>query len=257
MVVPPTVKITTSHPFELMAVDLVQFPRTSSGYLGCCVLVDHNSKWTCVVPIKNKYATTVVNVIEERMLPFLPRIPLKILSDNGPEFTSQVFGDLLSRYSITHIHTTPYKPSSNGCVERVNRTIGEVLRGLSSSEHWDRDITRAVIIYNSTKHRELGMSPSDYLLARQHEFADSPLLTNQQVSYWKLGHPNFLPFKVGQQVVRKVPLRGKTTAAKFQPKYDGPYSVTHVNENGLTYVLRAGDSGREINGTSSATDALA
>lgn len=243
---PPTVKIATSRPFEMVAVDLVQFPRTSSGNIGCCVLVDHNSKWTSVVPIKSKMSASVVNIIERQMLPFLPRIPTKILSDNGPEFKSQTFTEFVNRYSITHICTTPYKPSSNGCVERVNRTIGEFLRNLSANGNWDDNLVKAVLVYNNTKHRELGVSPSEYLLGRQHEFADLPLLTDAQSAFWKLGHPNFLPFEVNQKVIKKVPFKGHEAAAKFQPKYEGPFTIIQTNDNGLTYVLQQDRSNVQV-----------
>ena len=33
--IPPTLKIQTSYPFELMAADLVSLSRTPSGYIGC------------------------------------------------------------------------------------------------------------------------------------------------------------------------------------------------------------------------------
>ena len=81
--IPPTLKITTNSPFELVAADLVVFPRTSEGYIGCLVVVDHNSKWTCVVPIKNKTAKSVISALRSSVIPFLPRCPAKLLTDNG------------------------------------------------------------------------------------------------------------------------------------------------------------------------------
>lgn len=56
---PPTLKIVSNYPFDLMAVDLVQFPRTSQGNIGCLVAVDHFSKWISVVPIRDKTPSTV------------------------------------------------------------------------------------------------------------------------------------------------------------------------------------------------------
>jgi hypothetical protein len=84
--VPPTCKIETSQPFELLAADLVNLPRTSSGYIGCFVMVDHFSKWLTCVPIRDKRTSTISSILENRILPSLPAKPQRLLTDNGPEF---------------------------------------------------------------------------------------------------------------------------------------------------------------------------
>jgi hypothetical protein len=40
-IAPPTIKIQAKYPFDLLAVDLVQFPRTSQGNVACLVSIDH------------------------------------------------------------------------------------------------------------------------------------------------------------------------------------------------------------------------
>ena len=67
------------------------------------------------------------------------------------------------------MYSTPYKPSSNGGVERVNRTIAEVLRGLIEDIHtWDLQLSHATIVYNITIHRAVNMSPAEFLLREDH-----------------------------------------------------------------------------------------
>ena len=44
VVCPPTMKIQSSGPFELVAADLISFPRTSGGLVGCLMVVDHYSR---------------------------------------------------------------------------------------------------------------------------------------------------------------------------------------------------------------------
>jgi transposase InsO family protein len=153
------------------------------------------------VPIKNKTSQTVVNALEHHILPFLPKLPDKILSDNGPEFASQLFTDKVAQYGIKHIFTTPYRPSSNGGIERVNRTIGEFLRSLTeSSSEWFLNLTTATITYNNTKHAQLGVSVTEFLLGREHQVTDSILLPKDE-RIWRCGNPKFLPFSVGQYVM--------------------------------------------------------
>ena len=45
VIVSPTLKISTSSPFELVALDMINLPTTSTGYVGCLMIVDHYSKW--------------------------------------------------------------------------------------------------------------------------------------------------------------------------------------------------------------------
>lgn len=55
-------------------------------------------------------------------------VPKPLISDNGVQFSSKEFKDYLSSKEIKHILIPTYSPQSNGITERLNRTIGEVLR---------------------------------------------------------------------------------------------------------------------------------
>ena len=240
-IVPPTVKITTSHPFELVALDCISLPRTRRGHNGCLVMVDHHSKWVSMEPVKNKEASTIARVLEDRILPTLPWTPLRILTDNGPEFRSTTFEDLLEKYGIKHSLSSPYKPACNGAVERVNRTMSEFLRSLSrNSTHWDQDLTRARITYNNTKHSEIGMTPAEKLMTESHRTRN---IIPVSLDTWKKGHPNFVPFKVGQRVLRKIVTTDRSVSRKFAPKFEGPFDVVKVFSRGVSYETRDPETG--------------
>ena len=236
-VVPPTLKIATAYPFQMVSVDLVEFTRSRDGYIGCLVAIDHNSKWISVVPIKNKKSASISYAMEHLIFPCLMRLPVSILSDNGPEFVGQSFEELLRRYNIKHICSTPNKPSSNGCVERVNRTLLELLRSIDDTTDWREKLTTAVLTYNNTRHRELNMSPAEYLLGKRHESRDTILASEEDIQHWREGHPKFAPFEVGSNVMRKVPRKGHAASNKFKKRYEGPYTIEKVNDNGVTYEI--------------------
>lgn len=239
LVLPPTTKIFTSVPFELIAVDLVEFGPTSRGFIACLMVVDHNSKWVAAVSIRNKKSETVCDALSRQVLPFLPRLPDKLLSDNGPEFSAAVFCELLDDLGIKHVFSTPYRPASNGSVERVNRTIGSFLALLTAEpRHWDNHLPQAILTYNTTLHRELGMSPSQYLLTKSHATSSNLPLPAAVTGVWREGHPRFSPYKVGERVLRKIPFKAKLNATKFQNKYSGPFSVIKVNPNDVTYLIQ-------------------
>ena len=115
-VAPPIVKVEADGPYDLVAVDLVQLPRTARSNIGGFVLVNHWSKWLACVPFRNKQTKTVSISLEQRILPMLPCIPARLLSDSGHEFTACDFDDVLGKYNIQHIYSSPYKLASNGAV---------------------------------------------------------------------------------------------------------------------------------------------
>ena len=87
-------------------------------------------------------------------------------------------------FNISHIFSTRYKASSNGSVERCNRTIIELLKGFPGAEarqDWDQNLGRVVVIYNNTWHTELGMSPNSYLFERSHEKKDNFMMNSDTV----------------------------------------------------------------------------
>ena len=236
---PPVLKIKSALPFDLISVDLVDFPCTPRRFRSVLMAVDQFSKWLVAVPLQNKRSDSVAHALEHCVLPVLPRCPLRLLSDNGPEFRSSVVNEVLSRFDIIHSYSTPYCPASNGGVERVNRTIAEMLRGLASDRtNWDRNLPQAVMVYNNTSHRSLGMSPSTCLLSRAYDINEGPLLPADVREVWREGHPRFVPFEVGQKVLYRKHRVGNLTGNKLAPKFEGPFVVARVNENGVTYVIQ-------------------
>ena len=69
-------------------------------------------------PIRNKKSVRIVNAFEKHILPFMPQVPIAILTDNGPEFIAAEFNSFLSKYGIDHKLTTPYRPQSNVAVPK-------------------------------------------------------------------------------------------------------------------------------------------
>ena len=246
---PPTLKIETGYPFEILAIDVMLLPKTAKGNIAVVVAIDHHTKWIAAVPIKNKTAATVTNVLKNSILPNLPRVPDKILSDNGPEFRSATFNNFLNEYSISHIYSTPYKPSSNGCVERSNRTIIQLLKGLigNNGNSWDEHLTRALVTYNTTVHSEIKSSPSEFLLQQSHECSQSLAISKETMKTWKVGNPKFLPFVVGQKVLKRIQRSGNLVNDKLKPRYEGPFEIATVRPNDVTYeVKRIGDKDASV-----------
>ena len=55
-------------------------------------------------------------------------LPKQLVSDNGPQFTSDEFEQFLVRNGVSHIRSSPYHPSTNGAAERLVQTVKQALR---------------------------------------------------------------------------------------------------------------------------------
>ena len=243
---PPTLKVKTKEPFELLCVDLLSLPRTPRGYLGLLVAVDHHSKFLYAIPFKNKSTEHIIDLMKNRVFPMMLIKAKNILSDNGKEFSSSSFDRFLTSEGIGHIYTTPYRAPSNGLAERTNRTIIEILRTLDPNLNWwDENLNRAVWAYNSTQHKALGVSPSQYLL-NYNKFVKTRALTEKQKLIWKTGNEKFIPYTVGEKVLKRVETQGNLNIDKLSEKYQGPYEVIVAHQNELTYVLKNIETKKEI-----------
>ncbi|MCP4341801.1 MAG: transposase family protein, partial [Desulfobulbaceae bacterium] len=85
------------------------------------VLQDYFSKYP-VVLLMEKITTKVIIQWMKRVFSLFGN-PLKIRSDNGPQFVSTEFADFLKNRNIAHDRSPVYHPQSNGLVEVFNRYL--------------------------------------------------------------------------------------------------------------------------------------
>ena len=85
-------------------------------------------------------------------------IPEVVVSDNGPQYTSQAFEDFAKDYQFYHQTSSPYYPQSNGEAERAVKTIKELLKK-------GGDPYKALLAYRTTP-TQTGYSPSELLMGR-------------------------------------------------------------------------------------------
>ncbi len=78
----------------------------------------------------------------------------EVLTDNGPNFCSTAFAELLAERAIKHRRTRPYRPQTNGKAERFNRTLAdEFLYNYKFRSETDRHIRLKRWIHNYNCHR--------------------------------------------------------------------------------------------------------
>ncbi len=151
---PPT------QPWDVVSIDLLQFPKNHQSSQFLLVCVDHFSRFVVLAPLRNKTTTAIAHaLITHLTCPYTtPRV---ILSDNGAEFRNQLLSDICSVYGIKQTFTVAYHPSSNGLVERANRKILDALRPVVSSlyDNWEDWLPHVKACINSSLCESTGKTP--------------------------------------------------------------------------------------------------
>ena len=116
----------------------------------------------------NQEAETIATELVDK---FFSRfgIPLSIHSDQGAQFESMLFQQLCELLNNDKTRTTPYRPHSDGLVERFNRTLEDMLSKFVASDqrNWDSNLPVLILAYRSSIHESTGQSPYLMMFGRE------------------------------------------------------------------------------------------
>lgn len=139
-------------PWQRVATDLFEWQKVT--YL---LIVDYFSRW---IEIARLDQTTATAVIQHTSSIFARHgIPEIVVSDNGPQYTSEAYSSFAGTYGFKHITSSPYHPQGNGEAERAVKTIKSLLKKSG-------DPYLALMAYRATP-LEVGYSPSELLMGRK------------------------------------------------------------------------------------------
>ena len=80
-----------------------------------------------------------------------------LVSDNGPQFTSNDFEVYLLDYNIKHQLTSPYWAQANGEVERFNRTLTKTIKcAMAKGKDWKSTLQQFLLMYCTIPHTATG-----------------------------------------------------------------------------------------------------
>ena len=164
----PLVPISSSRPFELISMDLVGLDPCKGGFTQVLVVCDHFTRFTQFYPMKNKSAKSAAeHVFNKFILQY--GLPERIHHDQGTEFENRLFHRLQQLMGIASSRTTPYHPQGDGQVERMNRTLINLLKCLDEQEKgdWAKHLGKLAFSYNTTTHKSTGFSPFFLLMGRE------------------------------------------------------------------------------------------
>ncbi|GFW68564.1 retrovirus-related Pol polyprotein from transposon 412 [Trichonephila clavipes] len=264
------IPIVSNYPNEIVTLDLLGPYPLSRVRRNRYVLVikDHFSKWAEIIPLKKTSARVIAdNFFDNYVSRF--GAPINLISDNGPQFISDIFENLSERLGIRHVKTVVYRLQANR-TELVNRDLVQMIANYVYEQHdtWDQFLREFAYAIRTALNETTGKTPAELFLGRKlitpfqklvmvsdgTEFAvgDIERLFEEARRNTKTKHEKWekyynrrrrdVQIKVNDWVlVATHPLSSATrkVVAKFKPKFEGPYRILDVKNNNVV-IWKAG-----------------
>ena len=123
------------------------------------IAVDAHSKWPEVLPTTSASAERTVELLRDVFARY--GLPEHLHSDNGSQFTSEVFRNSKKANNIRHTFSAPHHPATNGQVERFVQTFKQAIRSpRGDSGAVKRHLTKFMFAYRNAPHATTGDSPA-------------------------------------------------------------------------------------------------
>ena len=193
-----TICVGLDHLWQIDLVDVQSLHSYNDGfkYLLCCI--DCFSRYSWVVPIKNKTGSVVTNAFASLLR---DRKPTYVQSDKGSEFVNAAFQAFLKSNDII-FYTSENDDIKCALVERFNRTLkAKMWRYFtySNSMRYIDVLQDLVKSYNDSKHSAINIAPSEvtrHNLSSERVSASRPKHKLQVDDYVRISETRN-PFKKG------------------------------------------------------------
>lgn len=264
--------------FGRWSMDILKLPRSTEGFNYILLCVENLTRWPEAIPLKDQSAQTIAQALfREVFSRYGP--PKTLLSDRGPNFMSSIVTELSKLLGVKRLHTSAYRPQSNGATERVNRSILQCLRiHCKSQEQWADFIPAILYSFRAMTSQHLGHSPFYLMFGRDMVFPvdlqmalpEEELTTNDYVkrltqtleSARQTAIDNTLDlqarnkkhydvgtktptYKPGDRVWLFNPVVPRGQKPKLYRRFEGPYYITcRVAEH--TFKLRNAATNKEL-----------
>ena len=130
------------------------------------IVMDAHSKWPEVIEMPETTSGTTIKELRKLFASY--GLPRQVVTDNGPQFTSNEFSVFMKSNGVKHIKCSPYHPSSNGAAERFVQTFK---RSIKAAEQLGKSVSQKIceflLSYRNTPHVTTKETPSMLFLKRQ------------------------------------------------------------------------------------------
>lgn len=261
------------QPFEHLVIDCVgPLPPSRSGVCYLLTVMCQSTRYPAAYPLRTITTRSVVRALSQFIAIF--GIPRVIQSDQGSNFSSHLFSQVLKQLRVKHNQASAYHAQSQGVLERFHQTLKAMLRAycVEMKGDWEEGLPWLLLAAREVVQESIGFSPNDlvfghtvrgplallrdnwkeadpprnlleyvygfrYRLYRAQEVAKSKLVGAQ--SKMKKHYDRRVEDRVflpGDQVLVLLPI----VTSPFQAKFSGPYSVVEKLSD-VNYLIATPD----------------
>lgn len=264
---PMQITTTSTAPFQRLAMDIVgPLPEAGPAKLKYILtLQDDLTKYSLAYPIRSITAEET----SECLLHFVSLfgIPKVILTDQGTNFTADLFKKTCDHLKIKQLWSSAYHPQTQGALERSHSTLKEYLKSFVNEDqnNWPRYVYTAILTYNTNVHCTTNYTPYELVFGHKPFIPDSIYDTRSDATYpeylkmlchrLKLSrniatdniqrskersktyydnHTRSVKYNLGDLVYLKNHLRLRKA---LSPLWKGPYKIIKVHNNNTVTLL--------------------
>ncbi|VDI75827.1 Hypothetical predicted protein [Mytilus galloprovincialis] len=140
------------------------------------VVIDYFSNFTEVDYLSKTTSSQVITILKKQFARF--GIPKTIVSDNGPQFSSDEFRQFATKWGINHTVSSPNHPQGNGKAESAVKVIKNMIKKTLQD---GRDQYEALLELRNTPTQKTGLSPTEIMFGRKIRSMIPSINTEQKV----------------------------------------------------------------------------
>ena len=148
------------EPFSRIIIDCVgPLPKKRSGCEYLLTIMCASTRFPEAIPLWNIKAKTIVKALV-KFFTFVG-LPKSVQSDQGSNFMSGTFQQVMHELGIKQYRSSAYHPESQGALERFHQTLKTMIRSycFDTERDWDEGIHLLLFAARESVQESLGFSP--------------------------------------------------------------------------------------------------
>ena len=145
------------------------FPLMQQKHDYVWVIVDRLTKSADFIPVRIDYSMDQLAELYVDEIVRLHGVPLSIVSDRDPRFTSRFWNELQLALGTRLNFSIAFDPQTDGKSKRLIQVLEDMLWGcvMEFTRSWDRYIPLIEFAYNNNYQLSIGMAPYEALYGRR------------------------------------------------------------------------------------------
>ena len=148
------------EPFSRILIDCVgPLPRTKSGNEYLITIMCTSTRFPEAIPLRNIKTKSIVKALI-KFFTFVG-LPKSVQSDQGSNFMSGIFQQVMHELGIKQYRSSAYNPESQGALERFHQTLKNMIRSYCfyTEKDWDEGMHLLLFAVRESGQESLGFSP--------------------------------------------------------------------------------------------------